>query len=303
LVKRVIYVESIKNKANTKRSFAIIKCICILKKEINNLIIFKIRNINRYKTAMKKIALITGATSGIGRATAKRLAKLGINLILTGRRSERLEALKEELKNETVNILNLSFDIREIDAIDKAFNSIPEEWKNIDILVNNAGLAAGADPIYNGLWSDWEQMIDTNIKGLLYLSKKVIPNMMERKTGHIVNVSSIAGKETYANGNVYCATKHAVEAITKGMRIDLLPYNIKVSSVSPGMVETEFSIVRYHGDKDKADNVYKGLTPLFENDIADAIEYMVTRPAHVNINDMLIMPTAEASAVYNHREE
>ena len=252
---------------------------------------------------MKKIAVITGATSGIGKATARKLAKIGYNLILTGRRSERLETIKEELKSETVNILNLCFDIRKTEAIDQAIQSIPEEWKSIDILVNNAGLAAGADPIYDGIWSDWEQMIDTNIKGLLYFSKQIIPFMMERKKGHIVNVSSIAGKETYANGNVYCATKHAVEAITKGMRIDLLPYNIKVSSVSPGMVETEFSIVRYHGDKEKADNVYKGLTPLYEDDVADAIEYMVTRPSHVNINDMLIMPTAQASAVYNHRSE
>ena len=252
---------------------------------------------------MKKIAVITGATSGIGKATARKLAKIGYNLILTGRRSERLETIKEELKSETVKVLSLCFDIRKTEAIDQVVQSLPEEWKKIDVLVNNAGLAAGADPIYQGLWSDWEQMIDTNIKGLLYFSKQIIPFMMERKKGHIVNVSSIAGKETYANGNVYCATKHAVEAITKGMRIDLLPYNIKVSSVSPGMVETEFSIVRYHGDKEKADNVYKGLTPLYEDDVADAIEYMVTRPSHVNINDMLIMPTAQASAVYNQRSE
>ncbi|MBS2212035.1 SDR family oxidoreductase [Carboxylicivirga mesophila] len=252
---------------------------------------------------MKKIAMITGATSGIGKATAKKLAQSGYHLIITGRRSDRLQELKDELKGHSVDVETLCFDIRETTAIENAVKQLPAEWTNIDVLVNNAGLAAGADPIYNGLWSDWEQMIDTNIKGLLYLSKLIIPNMMERKQGHIINVSSIAGKETYANGNVYCATKHAVEAITKGMRIDLLPYNIKVSSVSPGMVETEFSIVRYHGDKEKADNVYKGLTPLFADDIADAIEFMITRPPHVNINDILIMPTAQASAVYNHREE
>ncbi|WP_430813631.1 SDR family NAD(P)-dependent oxidoreductase [Carboxylicivirga sp. RSCT41] len=251
---------------------------------------------------MNKIAMVTGATSGIGKATAVKLAKIGFNLIITGRREEKLTALKAELEANNIQVLPLVFDIRNTDAVDSAITAIKDNWTNIDVLVNNAGLAAGADPIQDGLWSDWEQMIDTNIKGLLYLSKKIIPGMMERKQGHIVNVSSIAGKETYANGNVYCATKHAVEAITKGMRIDLLPYNIKVSSVSPGMVETEFSIVRYHGDKEKADNVYKGLIPLYAEDIADAIEFMVTRPPHVNINDMLIMPSAQASAVYNHRE-
>ncbi len=252
---------------------------------------------------MNKIAMVTGATSGIGKATARKLAQSGYDLIITGRREDRLKELKSELNEQSTDVLTLCFDIRSTSAIEEALQQIPAEWMNIDVLVNNAGLAAGADPIYEGLWSDWEQMIDTNIKGLLYLSKLIIPNMMGRKSGHIINVSSIAGKETYANGNVYCATKHAVEAITKGMRIDLLPYNIKVSSVSPGMVETEFSIVRYHGDKDKADSVYNGLTPLFADDIADAIEFMVTRPAHVNINDILIMPTAQASAVYNHRED
>ncbi|TRX66213.1 SDR family NAD(P)-dependent oxidoreductase [Carboxylicivirga sp. M1479] len=252
---------------------------------------------------MKKIAMVTGATSGIGRATATMLSKLGFNLIITGRRQERLDVLQAELNNNGSEVMSLCFDIRKNKETENAIQQLSNEWAQIDILINNAGLAAGADPIYNGLWSDWEQMIDTNIKGLLYLSKLIIPGMMERKQGHIVNVSSIAGKETYANGNVYCATKHAVEAITKGMRIDLLPYNIKVSSVSPGMVETEFSIVRFHGDKGKADNVYKGLTPLFENDIAETIEFIVTRPPHVNINDILVMPTAQATAVYNHREE
>jgi len=247
--------------------------------------------------------MITGATSGIGKATAIKLAKLGFNLIITGRREERLVELQGKLEKEGIKTKTLCFDIRDTKAIEGAVSKIENEWKNIDILVNNAGLAAGADPIQNGLWSDWEQMIDTNIKGLLYLSKQIIPLMIDRKKGHIINISSIAGKETYANGNVYCATKHAVEAITKGMRIDLLPHNIKVSSVSPGMVETEFSVVRFHGDQNKADNVYAGLTPLYANDIADTIEFIVTRPAHVNINDILIMPTAQASAVYNQREE
>jgi len=252
---------------------------------------------------MEQIAMITGATSGIGKATAVKLAKLGFNLIITGRREERLVELQGKLEKEGVKTKTLCFDIRDTKAIEGAVSKIENEWKNIDILVNNAGLAAGADPIQEGLWSDWEQMIDTNIKGLLYLSKQIIPLMIDRKKGHIINISSIAGKETYANGNVYCATKHAVEAITKGMRIDLLPHNIKVSSVSPGMVETEFSVVRFHGDQNKANNVYTGLTPLYANDIADTIEFIVTRPAHVNINDILIMPTAQASAVYNQREE
>jgi len=252
---------------------------------------------------MKQTALITGATSGIGEATAKQLANLGYNIIITGRRLDRLKTLQTQIEADySVSAYILAFDIRDKDATDKAINSLPEQWTQIDIMVNNAGLAAGADPIQDGLWSDWEQMIDTNIKGLLNMSKLIIPGMIARKKGHIINVSSIAGKEVYANGNVYCATKHAVDALTKGMRIDLLPHHIKVGSIAPGMVETEFSIVRYHGDQDKADNVYKGLTPLNAMDIAETIEFMVTRPPHVNINDVLIMPTAQATAVYNHRE-
>jgi len=253
---------------------------------------------------MKQIAFVTGATSGIGKATALKLAGLNHDLIITGRRADRLKELKQLLENQhAIKVLCLNFDIRNTDETENAINTMDAEWKNIDILVNNAGLAAGADPIQSGLWSDWEQMIDTNIKGLLYLSKLIIPFMIQRKKGHIINISSIAGKEVYAGGNVYCASKHAVEAITKGMRIDLLKHGIKVTSVAPGMVETEFSIVRYHGDKEKANNVYKGLTPLFANDIADTIEFVVTRPPHVNINEILVMPTAQATAVYNHREE
>jgi NADP-dependent 3-hydroxy acid dehydrogenase YdfG len=251
---------------------------------------------------MNKIAMITGASSGIGEATARKLAQLKYNLILTGRRRERLEELKTELEEaHRCRVVVLVFDIRDQHQTTKAIELLPAEWHAIDILVNNAGLAAGANPIQEGSWQDWEQMIDTNVKGLLYLSKKIIPFMIARKQGHIVNLSSIAGKEVYANGNVYCATKHAVEAITKGMRIDLLPHGIKVSSVSPGMVETEFSVVRYHGDQNQADKVYAGLTPLYAEDIADSIEFIITRPAHVNINDMVVMPTAQASAVYNHR--
>ncbi|MCU4175991.1 SDR family oxidoreductase [Carboxylicivirga sp. N1Y90] len=252
---------------------------------------------------MNKIAIVTGATSGIGKATALKLAQLDYQLIITGRRSERLNELKIEIEDKfEIKVLPLAFDIRDKEATSIAINQLPSDWNKIDLLINNAGLAAGADPIQDGLWSDWEQMIDTNVKGLLWLSKQIIPGMIERKSGQIVNISSIAGKEVYANGNVYCASKHAVDAITKGMRIDLLPHGIKVSSVAPGMVETEFSVVRYHGDETKADNVYKGLTPLFAEDIADTIEFVVTRPPHVNINDILVMPTAQATATYNHRD-
>lgn len=251
---------------------------------------------------MKKIALITGATSGIGMATARKAANLNYKIIITGRRMERLEALKQELEKKAITVQIMCFDVRNRAATLEAWNDLPADWKMIDVLVNNAGLAAGNDPIQDGDWADWEQMIDTNIKGLLTMSQLVIPGMIERKSGHIINVSSIAGSDVYANGNVYCATKHAVHALTKGMRIDLLPHNIKVSSISPGMVETEFSIVRFHGDKQKADNVYKGLTPLYAEDVADAIEFMITRPAHVNVNDMLLMPTRQASAVYNFRD-
>lgn len=251
---------------------------------------------------MKKIALITGATSGIGMATARKIAGHGYKIIITGRRMERLMALQQELEKNNVIVQIMCFDIRSREATQQAWKKLSDEWQKIDVLVNNAGLAAGNDPIQDGDWADWEQMIDTNIKGLLTMSQLVIPGMIERKSGHIINVSSIAGSDVYANGNVYCATKHAVHALTKGMRIDLLPHNIKVSSISPGMVETEFSIVRYHGDKQKADNVYKGLTPLYAEDVADAIEFMITRPAHVNVNDMLLMPTRQASAVYNFRD-
>ncbi|MCL2074625.1 MAG: SDR family NAD(P)-dependent oxidoreductase [Marinilabiliaceae bacterium] len=251
---------------------------------------------------MTKIALITGATSGIGRATAKKMFSSGYKVIITGRRKELLDSLISEISTGNDLVIPLNFDIRNHDECKKAFESLPDDWKKIDVLINNAGLAAGADPIDKGNRDDWERMIDTNIKGLLYITQIVIPGMMERKNGHIVNIGSIAGHEVYANGNVYCASKFAVNAITKGMRIDLLPYNIKVSAVSPGMVETEFSLVRYHGDKQKADNVYKGITPLNAEDVAEAIEFLVTRPKHVNVNDIILVPTAQASAVYNFRE-
>lgn len=253
---------------------------------------------------MTKIALITGATSGIGEATAYKLASLKMNLILTGRRSDRLKSLKVLLENKYhIDVITLTFDIQIKDDVLQAINSIEDNWRDIDILINNAGLAAGFDPIEKANWEDWETMIDTNIKGLLFLSKQIIPLMIERKKGHIINLSSIAGINTYANGSVYCASKHAVNSITEGMRIDLLKHQIKVSSVSPGAVETEFSMVRFKGDENKANNVYKGFVPLNANDIAETIEFIVTRPDHVNINDILIMPTQQANSYYTHRSE
>ena len=245
---------------------------------------------------MTKIAFITGTTAGIGEATTTILAQNGYQLIITGRREEKLLALAEKITQETgQKILPLSFDVRQKEAVYEAIDSLPAEWKNIDLLINNAGLAAGAAPIHESDIDDWERMIDTNIKGLLYVSRKIMPMMVERKKGHIINIGSVAGKEVYANGNVYCGTKHAVDAITKSMRIDLLTHGIKVSQVAPGAVETEFSVVRFHGDQQAADNVYKGFDPLMAQDIADAVLYIATRPAHVNINDMLIMPTAQAN--------
>ena len=247
------------------------------------------------------IALVTGATSGIGEATARLLAQKGYDLIIIGRRKERLNKLCKELKSKQSGCINLSFDIRNNNAVEKALSSLPEKWQNIDLLVNNAGLAAGLSPIHQNEISDWEQMIDTNIKGLLYITKIISAKMVERKQGHIINVSSIAGKEAYGNGAVYCATKHAVEAITKAMRIDLNPYDIKVGTVSPGAVETEFSIVRLK-DPDANKKVYAGYTPLTADDVAQSIAFMATQPAHVNIADILILPMAQASAsVFNKK--
>ncbi len=252
---------------------------------------------------MKKLAIVTGATSGIGEETAIMLAKNGYNLIITGRRNDRLISLKSLLVEKYhCEVMILNFDIRDNDHTLSAISSIPDEWKKIDVLVNNAGLASGLSPIHEGKWDQWEQMIDTNVKGLLFFSRQITPWMVEKKNGHIVNISSIAAHEVYENGSVYCATKHAVDAITKGMRIDLLKHNIKVTAVSPGMVDTEFSVVRFDGDNEKAQKVYEGLVPLSAKDIADAIEYAITRPSHVNINEMIIMPTQQASAIYNVRK-
>ena len=239
-------------------------------------------------------ALITGATSGIGRATAIEFAKHNIKLILCGRRQERLDDIKNMLSSQT-QVMTLTFDVSDKDATFKALNSLPDDFKTIDILINNAGNAHGLDPIQTGSIDDWEAMLDSNVKGLLYVSKAIIPQMFERQSGHIVNIGSVAGKEVYAKGNVYCASKQAVLAITEGMRIDLNPFGIKVSAISPGLVETEFSKVRFKGDA-IADTVYKGYKALQAEDIADVIYFMVSRPAHVNIADVLIFPTAQASA-------
>lgn len=243
------------------------------------------------------IALITGATSGIGKSTALEFAKHGYNLIITGRRQERLAELKVALvKDFKINVLELCFDVRDEKQVADAINSIPSDFKAIDVLVNNAGLAAGLSTIQDGKINHWEQMIDTNIKGLLYVTKHISQIMIQNKKGHIINIGSIAGKEVYANGNVYCATKHAVDALNKGMRIDLLPHGIKVSALNPGMVETEFSIVRFDGDEERAMKVYENIVPLKPEDIAETIYWMASRPAHVNINDILIMPTIQANS-------
>ena len=253
---------------------------------------------------MNRTALITGATSGIGEATALLLAKNNFRLIITGRREERLNSLK--LKIEAYNKIDvhiLCFDVRNLEETKVAISSLPESWNKIDILINNAGLAVGLNTIQDGVIDDWERMIDTNIKGLLYVTRLISPGMIERGKGHIVNISSIAGKETYPLGNVYCASKHAVQSLTKGMRIDMLKYGIKVSSVSPGAVETEFSLVRFKGDEKRAKNVYNGFTPLFANDIAETILFILTRPDHVNIDDVLVMPTAQAFSRDFYRKE
>ena len=249
---------------------------------------------------MKKTALITGSTSGIGRATAKEFAKHGIKLILCGRRQNRLNSVKKALEKDT-DVHTLNFDVRNKKEVFDAINSLPEEFKQIDILVNNAGNAHGLDPIQNGSLEDWDAMMDINVKGLLYVSKAIMPQMTERQSGHIINIGSSAGKEVYPKGNVYCASKHAVIAITDGMRIDLNPYNIKVTAINPGLVETEFSKVRFKGDK-IADSVYKGYKALQPEDIAEIIFFAISRPSHVNIADLLVFPTAQANSTTVKKE-
>ncbi|MEN9918276.1 MAG: hypothetical protein RL662_712 [Bacteroidota bacterium] len=246
---------------------------------------------------MKKIVLITGATSGIGKATAEKLAKEGYNLILTGRRNEILENLKVQIEEKyKIDVLPLCFDVSKLSQVNQFLGNLPSDWRKVDILINNAGLAAGLNPIHEGVLEDWERMIDTNIKGLLYVTRIISPGMVAQKAGHIINIGSIAGKEVYLNGNVYCATKHAVDALSKGMRLDLVDYGIKVTQVCPGAAETEFSVVRFNGDKSRANKVYDGFEPLMAEDIADAIYYAISAPDHVNIQEVLVMPTAQASA-------
>ncbi len=249
-----------------------------------------------------KIALITGATAGFGEACAARFAKEGYDLIITGRRAERLAQLQQQLQAQhTVKITTLAFDVRSREACAAALGSLAPEWQAVDVLVNNAGLALDLSTIDEGNPDDWDTMLDTNVKGLLYVSRIVMPWMKARQQGHIINIGSTAAKTVYAKGNVYCASKAAVDALSQGMRIDLLPYNIKVTAVHPGAAETEFSLVRFKGDAGRAKDVYKGFTPLSGEDVADVVYYCCSLPAHVCINDLVVTPTAQANAYYIHR--
>ena len=249
---------------------------------------------------MKKIAFITGATSGIGYSTSKKLAKK-YSLILCGRRKSRLEKIKNELSKIT-DIYTLCFDVRDNNKLTNLINSLPERWKSVYILINNAGNAHGMSLIHEGDTNDWDAMIDINVKGLLYVSKLIIPFMIKLNKGIIINIGSIAGKEVYPKGNIYCASKYAVDAITQGMRLDLNDYNIKVSSVNPGLVETEFSLVRFKGDKSKANSVYKGINPLKPNDVAEVIEFIINRPYNVNLSDITLFPKCQASSTIVKRD-
>ena len=249
---------------------------------------------------MNKIALITGASSGIGKASAVEFAKHGVDIIAIARRLERIVDLKDELEDKyKINVLPVKLDVRDKDAVLDYLQNLPDRWKNIEILINNAGLSKGLEKLQDGKIENWELMIDTNIKGLLHVTKAILPGMIERNSGTIVNIASIAGHETYIGGNVYCATKSAVLQLSKALRMDVLGYDIRVVSIDPGMVETEFSIVRFDGDKEKADKVYENITPLSAKDVAEAVWFAVSRPKHVTIEDMVIMPTQQASAVLN----
>ena len=252
---------------------------------------------------MSKIALITGATSGIGAACAHMFAREKFNLILLGRRDHLLTDIAAELESKYgIEVKRVVADVRDYEELSYRLDTLPSQWKKVDVLINNAGLSQGLDPIDKGSIEDWDTMIDTNVKGLLYTTKIVSNWMTAQKSGHIINIGSIAGKEVYPNGNVYCATKHAVDALNKSMRIDLLPHGIKVTAINPGMVETAFSIVRFKGDETRAKKVYDGIDPLMANDISEAIWFAVSRPAHVNINDMLIMPVSQATATIIDRK-
>lgn len=251
---------------------------------------------------MNKIILITGATAGFGEAAAHKFAQNKWNIIITGRRTDRLKTLEQALREKyQVEVLSLAFDVSVLGQVNSAIAELPEQWRQIDVLLNNAGLAAGRGPIQEGEIDDWEQMIDTNVKGLLYMMRAVSPIMIANQKGHIINVASLAGWETYGGGNVYCGTKHAVRAISRAARVDLLPHQVKVSVVSPGAAETEFSLVRFKGDEQKAAAVYEGYQPLKAEDIAESIYFMATQPPHVNIEEILILPTAQANATITHK--
>ena len=252
---------------------------------------------------MNKIVLITGATSGIGLACARKFAENGDKLILTGRNESRLAEIKKELSEKGAEVLTLAFDVRDREMARKCISELPSEWQKIDVLVNNAGLALGLEPEYEGHFEDWETMIDTNIKGLLTMTRLVVPGMVERNSGHVINVGSVAGDAAYAGGNVYCATKAAVKAISDGLRIDVANTSIRVTNLKPGLVETNFSNIRFHGDTDRAANVYKGIQPLTGDDIADVAVYAANAPAHVQIAEVLILATHQASGSVISREQ
>ena len=255
-------------------------------------------------TSLKnKIIFITGASSGIGKSTAYLFAGKGANIIISARRIDKIKKIAADLKKKfKIKVLPLQLDVRSYKQVSKTIKELPENWKSIDILINNAGLSRGLNKIQSGVLSDWEEMLDTNVKGLLYVSKEIIPLMLKNQKGHIVNIGSIAGREVYPGGNVYCASKFAVDAITKGMRLDLVDTPVKVSTVDPGLVNTEFSLVRYHGDKEKADKTYNGMTPLVAENVAEVIEFIVTRELNINIAEVLLLPSAQASTTLVHRE-
>ena len=251
----------------------------------------------------RKIALITGATSGIGEGCARRFAMGGYDLILTGRNAEKLASLKTELEKEGIHVLPLAFDVRDRAAAKQAIDSLEDRWKDIDVLINNAGLARGLDPEYEGDFDDWDQMIDTNIKGLLTMTRLIVPDMVKRDHGHVINIGSVAGDAAYAGGNVYCATKSAVKAITDGLRIDVAHTKVRVTNIKPGLVETHFSNVRFHGDDARADKVYEGIKPLNGDDIADVVYYAASAPEHVQIAEVLVLATHQANGTVIHREQ